>query len=296
MRLKDINNINNGIVRNTILSDTDFSDKRRKTSLVLDVETGVEEKQLIFDIGWTVSEVAHERMVIHRSFIVEEVFLNMDIMTRAHYFGKYPEYVKGIMTGSIDVVSWSKVKETLENDIADFNVSRIFAYNAAFDKKAIKDTQEYIAKGTTYDIDMNCLWSASISAFMQTKKYVQTADANGWYSQKGLGANIGSSAEYAYRFLSGDYDFVEAHTGLEDSIIETQILWAVSKMQTKKEWEIGKMTWKHVRDAQIKYGIEIKTKPKEKVYQEWLKLDECKSTTIKLKDRTVEVIVKEKGE
>ena len=41
MRLNELREVNRGIIRNTQLDNVDYSDKRRTTSLVLDVETTV---------------------------------------------------------------------------------------------------------------------------------------------------------------------------------------------------------------------------------------------------------------
>lgn len=284
--------INENVTRNTVLSEIDFTDKRIKSALVLDVETtlGKGNETLIFDIGWTVSHVTKQEMVMHRSFIVQEVFLDMQQMKRAHYFKKYPEYVLGIIGGTIDVVNWATVKATLESDIKAFNVNRIMAYNAGFDKGAISKTEQYLNEFSTYELDMSCLMVATVESLLATKDYVLTAYLNKWFTK---GGNILTNAESAYRYITKELDFVEAHTGLEDSIIETKILWKVASTNSKKVWEIGSRSWRDVDVIKQELSLEIERTPTVRKPKEWVKVSTCKSEVIELPNRTVEIIVTE---
>ena len=47
-----------------------------------------------------------------------------------------------------------------------------------------------------------------------------------------------TSAETAYRFLSGNLSFDEAHTAIDDCVIETQLFAEVVK-RTKGKWDMG---------------------------------------------------------
>ena len=52
-------------------------------------------------------------------------------------------------------------------------------------------------------------------------RYKEIARELGWVSAAG---NIRTGAEYAYRFCSGDFGFIEDHTALSDAVIETEIM------------------------------------------------------------------------
>lgn len=245
--------MNSNIVRNKVLVDYDFSDKRRKTALVLDVETtlGDENKEAIFDIGWTISSVANEKMVMHRSYIIEEVFLNMKQMHKAYYFNKYPKYVKALAEGKTQLIKFNDMVKQLNNDIQQFNVYRLYAYNSNFDSRAINHTNRMLNNNTSdLNYDVKCLWHMSTQTFMATRKYVLIALEKEWISEKG---NIKTSAEMAWRYLSGEHDFIEEHTGLEDSIIETKILWKM-KNYAKLDFEPHGAAWRLVKE--IKDQIE----------------------------------------
>ena len=47
---------------------------------------------------------------------------------------------------------------------------------------------------------------------------------NNNYMTKHSVPQVRLTAEILYRYISGNYDFVESHTGLEDVMIETQIM------------------------------------------------------------------------
>lgn len=246
--------MNSTIIRDKVLVDYDFNDKRRKTAMVLDVETTLAEKneKVLFDIGWTISSVHNEEMIIHRSFIIEEVFLNMELMKKAHYFNKYPKYVQALAKGNTTLIKFNDMIKTLNDDIQRFNVYRIYAYNSNFDAGAINTTNNYINNETS-DLNYNvkCLWHMATQTFMATRKYILTALENEWLSEVG---NIKTGAEFAYRYISGDYDFIEDHTGLEDSIIETKILWRM-KNYAKTDFEPNGAAWRIIKELKEEMGL-----------------------------------------
>lgn len=287
-----ITEVNKGIKRNTVLSEVDFSDKRRKTTMVVDVETtlGAGNESTIFDIGWTVSIPSKKEMVMHRSYIVKEVFLDMKLMGRAHYFNKYSQYVMGIAMGTIELVSWEHVKYMLNKDIQQFNVNNILAYNGGFDRDAIIKTQQYLNENIEFVLNVKCLMVEVVDKVLATEKYVKLASAMGWYTD---GGNIKTNAECAYRYISQKYDFVEAHTGLEDSIIETELMWHVHSINGRKDYIIGSKSWKNVKDIAERLNLLGEKKPTIKKEKEWLKLENAKTETIKIKGKTIEVIVTE---
>ena len=56
--------------------------------------------------------------------------------------------------------------------------------------------------------------------------------------QTASGKYFKTSAETAYRFLSGNTDFDEAHTAIDDCDIESQLFTEIVK-RTKNKWEMG---------------------------------------------------------
>jgi hypothetical protein len=65
------------------------------------------------------------------------------------------------------------------------------------------------------------VWEYACRARLNLKKYKTLAVREGWVSDAG---NIKTTAECAYRFVSGNLAFAESHTALEDAQIESEIL------------------------------------------------------------------------
>lgn len=247
--------MNKKINMGVVLNNFNYNDKRRTTALVLDVETALSKgnEQLIFDIGWTISSVSNEQMVMHQSYIVEEIFLDMSLMERAYYFNKYPEYVRALADGRTQLKPFNEIIKILNGDIKDLNVKTLYAYNAKFDSTAITKTHRYINNNKSELIyDIKCLWSLSAQTFMATKKFVLTAFDNNWLTEKG---NIKTSAEIAHRYLTKDVDFVESHTGLEDSVIEPKILWAINRQGKKKDKDCKQQPWRRIKKLKDEMGL-----------------------------------------
>ena len=73
------------------------------------------------------------------------------------------------------------------------------------------------------------------------KTYHKLAKENNWLTDKGF---IGSKAEQVYRYIMGDYDFVEEHTGLEDVLIEAQLMAKAFSLHKKMDKGIKYNCWK----------------------------------------------------
>ena len=60
-----------------------------------------------------------------------------------------------------------------------------------------------------------------VHQFLVTKKFKSFCDEHNYYTESG---NYSTTAETVYRFIFNDTDFIEAHTALNDSEIEAEIL------------------------------------------------------------------------
>ncbi len=121
-----------------------------------------------------------------------------------------------------------------------YNVKKMFAYNAVFDNSALKRLL-----GGLYDeleIQICDIWTGITYARLLTPNYLEWCKINGFITEKG---NYKTNAETVYKYLFGDMDFTEEHTGLADVMIEYQILLkALKKNETrfdqKQPWRMLK--------------------------------------------------------
>ena len=102
------------------------------------------------------------------------------------------------------------------------DIKEIFAFNVSFDKAALKRslTESHFNK-LFGDMEFKDVQTAVFYTFCYNLEYIQWAIVNGYTTEQG---NIKTTAEVFYRYLTGKADFIEEHTALADSEIETEML------------------------------------------------------------------------
>lgn len=207
-------------------------DRRKKYFMVLDTETcpidrTLEEvtpkNMLVYDIGYSIVD---KKGNVYRtgSYIVSEIFFGeyQTKMQSSYYANKIPRYFEDIASGSRVVKTWSQISFILRKVIEEFDISVVCAHNARFDFGVLANTKEYLEE---YSMLPYIEWwdtlkmARSILGNMPT--YKRFCERNNYITKSG---QLRYTAEIIYRFLSQDNDFVESHTGLEDVLIEKEIL------------------------------------------------------------------------
>jgi hypothetical protein len=126
--------------------------------------------------------------------------------------------------GEIVRLPWMDIIEQLRSDIMEFDVDVVCAYNLAFDKRVIAQTHDMLGDGSKVlpkMVDLLDIWRFACETKLSQVAYSRIARAQNWVSEAG---NLRTGAQYAYRFCSGDFGFIEDHTALSDARIETEIL------------------------------------------------------------------------
>ena len=228
-------------------------------------------KPLIYDLGWQVID-RQGNVYCRRSYLVSEIFSVPQIFNTAYYASKRPIYLDKLAKGEIILTDWKTATAKLEKDLQI--VEAVGAYNSMFDyKKAIPFTEKYIKAlyspyyykwesrqiehckyilSTPYYKSKNFdgenfefrgksyklfdLWGLSCRHLLNNDEYKQTCIDNDWKTASGK--FFKTSAETAFRFLTKNNDFIESHTAIEDTIIESQIFTEILK-RTKNKFEIG---------------------------------------------------------
>ena len=199
-------------------------DLRRNYLLVLDVETiGVDEK-LVFDIGFIVADKKGNKYE-RRSYLVEEVFTDMAAMSKAYYFKKYPTYVKELAAGVHTLEKWEVILMDMYNLIKEYKITTVMAYNLQFDLSALQYTNNAL-RGREFKMFDNlikqCIWGLSVQTICQQKTFKrQIMERELLTASKKF---MSTSAETVYKYITQNWDFVEAHQGLKDVEIEVDIM------------------------------------------------------------------------
>lgn len=230
-------------------------------------------KPLIYDLGWQVVDRAG-RVYAKKNYLISEIFSVPSVFDTAYYKDKRPIYLEKLDKGEILLTDWrTAVRELVEDMDA---VEGVGAYNAMFDfKKAIPFTELYISELYSPDFhkwldfqNSRCdgiaqgglkppansefdpeifrfrgksyplfdLWGLSCEHILNTDDYKNACLENGWATASGK--YFSTTAENAFRFFTGQNEFDEAHTALNDAEIESLLFAEIAK-RTKNKWENG---------------------------------------------------------
>lgn len=201
-------------------------DKRKTYYLTIDTETanGLDDP-MMYDIGGAI----HDRkgnVEETFSFVIYDVFCaDRELFNTAYYAEKRPMYEQQIAAGSRKIVSIYTAKRHIAELCKKYNVKAIIAHNARFDYKSTNGTMRYISKSKVryflpYDIPMWDTLKMAQDTICKQKTYQRWCTANGHLQKNG---KVRATAEILYRYITGNDDFIEDHTGLEDVLIEKEI-------------------------------------------------------------------------
>ena len=201
-------------------------DKRKTYYLTIDTETanGLDDP-MMYDIGGAI----HDRkgnVEETFSFVIYDVFCaDRELFNTAYYAEKRPMYERQIAAGSRKIVSIYTAKRHIAELCNKYNVKAIIAHNARFDYKSTNGTMRYVSKSKVryflpYGIPMWDTLKMAQDTICKQKTYQRWCEANGYLQKNG---RVRATAEILYRYITGNNDFIEDHTGLEDVLIEKEI-------------------------------------------------------------------------
>lgn len=212
-------------------------DKRKHYIIVLDTETcnGILtdgkldlSDSLVYDLGFAVVD---KKGTVYetRSFVISEIFNGMtDVMASAYYASKIPQYREEIANGTRVLTSFYNARIELLKLMKKYHTHTVAAHNAGFDLRALNNTQRYLTKSKyRYFFPYSTVIWDTLKMARQTigkqKGYKLFCEKNG-YMTKHKTPLVRLTAEILHRYLTGNDEFIENHTGLEDVMIEKDIL------------------------------------------------------------------------
>jgi len=212
-------------------------DKRKKYLIGIDTETAnglLDEKgkldlsqSLVYDIGWQVID-KKGKVYLERSFVVAEIFLDKELMKSAYFKEKIPQYWQDIKDGKRVLKSFLNIRWQFLQDRKKYNCTAVFAHNAFFDYNALNTTIRLLSGSKyryffPYSVELWDTLKMSRDIFGNKKSYTLFCLENNYLTKHKTPQNR-YTAEILYRYISGNNNFIESHTGLEDVKIETEIL------------------------------------------------------------------------
>ena len=212
-------------------------DKRKHYIIVLDTETcnGIMTNEeldlsnsLVYDLGFAVVD-KKGNIYESYSFVISEIFYGMkDVMASAYYANKIPQYEEDINKDTRKVVSLYEARKILIDTMKKYHTNTIAAHNAGFDLRALNITQRYLTKSKyryffPFSTEIWCTLKMARQTIGKQKSYRLFCEVNN-YMTKHKVPQVRLTAEIIHRYLTGNNEFIESHTGLEDVIIEKEIL------------------------------------------------------------------------
>lgn len=209
-------------------------DRRINYKIVLDTETCPLEQtdevtpwnMFVYDIGWAIVD-KRGKVYKTQSFINADIFLNeKELMKSAYYSEKIPKYWEDIKSGIRQLKSFYNIRKQLLEDIAEYGVKEIYAHNMRFDYGTLQNTQRWLTKSKyryffPKGIEICDTLKMARQVLKDSKMYRVWCEQNGYITKNN---QCRFSAEVLYRYITGNDDFIESHTGLEDVMIEKDIL------------------------------------------------------------------------
>jgi hypothetical protein len=195
---------------------------------------------LVYDIGFNIIDKkgnVYERY----SFAIRDIFCGMaEMMKSAYYAEKIPKYWEDIKAKKRQIVSFMTAYKIVREKIKQYNIKAVSAHNARFDVNALNNTIRYITKSRIRyffprNVEIYDTYKAALKTLCTQKYYKEFCEKNN-YMTKHKVPRVRATAEVLYKYISGNYDFIEEHQGIYDVDIESKILVQILRQHSKVEY------------------------------------------------------------
>lgn len=226
LKTKTIKNLEN---RSKGLAPLNLS-KAKRNMLLFDTETIGDitkgEKAFPYDISFI---NIFKREITHQvAYINKDIFDNDYLMNNAFYKNKIPFYNEKLATDN----NYKKVNDkelllNLNKFIKDNNIKYFLAFNVKFDYNSINNLYEKVGiKNEFSKLRLIDIWKIATDMLILFsplyESYMLFCYKNNYITESGK--NVKTSAEVFNRWINNDINFIESHTGLEDTYCEYNIL------------------------------------------------------------------------
>ena len=196
-----------------------------KKYVILDTETTNDiDCPLVYDFGFSVID-ENGKAYASYSFVNADIFCDDEMMANAYFAEKIPQYWEDIKNGNRVLKSFRSIERIFRRVCREWGIDTFVAHNARFDYLALQTTKRYITTSKErfffpYGSKFVDTLKLSREVFGQNETYHNFCVSNNYVTKFGQNRY---TAEIIYRFLTGDNNFEEEHTGLADCMIEKEI-------------------------------------------------------------------------
>ena len=188
---------------------------------IFDTETTSLEKPFCYNIGYVVADTETRAILVKREFVVGQIWHNSELFTTAYYANKRPIYVNAMRARKVFMNKFGYICQQMLRDFRALNVERAFAYNSSFDEKVFNFNCDWFKCINPFDVVPISDIRGFVHHFMMNDEFKRWAEEHNAFTESG---NYSTTAETITQYIRNDSDFVEDHTALSDTLIETEIL------------------------------------------------------------------------
>lgn len=205
-------------------------------NIILDCETISKRYNCISDLAWACVE--RNKIKVIRNFIPAEHLAIMAKKDSEFSNPKMAATLAEVANGNAQILPWDEIMAILKEDCE--SASRIYAYNAQFDRNAIAKTCSALQSAytdyftsTEYIDKWRDLWAWSANTILYKKSFIDFCTAHNLRTPKGF---CSTSAETTLKFIRNNPTYVEAHTARADVLDEYEIYCTIKK-EIKREFD-----------------------------------------------------------
>ena len=190
--------------------------------------TGSLDNPIVYDFGGQTIEIDGTTFGETTNVVVDEVYYGMkDLMQTAYYADKLPQYEDEIWGGERGVENLLHLRKQIHELFKREGITVVCAHNARFDIHALNNTIRIITNGRVkyffpYGVEVWDTLKMARQILGKMPTYRKFCEENGYMTNHQV-PRPRMTAEIIYRFITKDITFTEAHTGLRDVEIETEI-------------------------------------------------------------------------
>lgn len=181
----------------------------------------------VYDLGGLViDENANEYEEF--SLVNEDVFFGLkEAMHEAYYANKIPQYMQDIWQKKRQTVNTWEMWKIFTDLIKKHDIKAVVAHNIWFDIKTLNATMRYQTKSKKrfflpYGMPIMDTMRMAEQTICKRNDYIKFCQENNYMTSHTI-PQPRRTAEILWRYLSGNNNFIESHTGLEDVKIEAKI-------------------------------------------------------------------------
>ena len=187
---------------------------------VFDTETIGLDKPFCYNIGYIILSDRGEKL-LEREYVVEQIWHNLPLFETAYYANKRQLYVQAMRAHAVKMDKFGYICSQMRRDFKQYEVNCAYAFNSPFDEKVFNFNCDWFKCINPFDDVPIYDIRGMVHHFLVDNEYRAFCEKYERFTDTG---NYSTTAETVFQYVTGNTDFEEAHTALNDSEIEATIL------------------------------------------------------------------------